>query len=229
MTRLVCLPPAGSGTADFRRWADLLPASLSLHPVALPGREGLLSHPPFTAMDDAVAWVADRVAALRGDLALYGHSFGAWVAWEVAWALHARGRAPVHLFVGARRAPDQPGRYPPIAHLPDGPFADAVHARYGAIPDRLRARPAILALFLPALRADYAMMEGYAFRDRGPLPLPITAFRGLSDATVDRAEVAAWGRLTTGPFALRQLPGGHFFHRDHPELLCDALAGALRR
>ena len=86
----------------------------------------------------------------------------------------------------------------------------------------------ILALFLPALRADFEILETYTCAERGPLDVPITAFRGLADPTVQRSEVASWREHTRADFALRQLPGGHFFQRDAAELLCDAIAGTLR-
>lgn len=226
MTTLLCFAPAGSGSADYRGWTELLPSSIRVEPVVLPGRERLLSHAPHDRMPDLVAWLLER--DLPDDYAIYGHSFGAWVGYELARAASARGRGPRHLFVGARRAPHLPATLPPLAHLSDEAFVAGVQERYEAIPEQLLAQPRILAIFLPALRADFALMEGYLCEERAPIDVPITGFRGLADDTVQRSEVVAWQEHTSAPFQLRQVPGGHFFLREDPELVCDAIAGALR-
>ncbi|MEQ1503970.1 MAG: thioesterase domain-containing protein, partial [Myxococcota bacterium] len=80
--RLVCLPYAGGGTVDFRKWSDALLPGVDLGPVLLPGRESRLAERPFDdlpALADAL--VVGLGPALRlAPYALYGHSMGAWIA-----------------------------------------------------------------------------------------------------------------------------------------------------
>lgn len=225
---LICLPPAGTGTADFRTWQALVPPSLRVRPVALPGRETLLGIPPLRTMPAVVDWLLAHLHPLPASYAIYGHSFGAWVGFELAHAARARGLpAPVHLFVGARRAPHLPSPRPPIGHLSDREFVAAVQERYAAIPERLLARPEILALFLPALRGDFDALESYRCADRPPLDVPITAIRGLADPTTKPDELAAWADHTTATFARHDVPAGHFFLREAPAPTCALIAAAL--
>ncbi len=225
---LICLPPAGTGTADFRAWPALLPTSIRVRPVALPGRETLLAIPPLRTMPAVVDWLLAHLHPLPASYAIYGHSFGAWVGYELAHAARARGLTPpAHLFVGARRAPHLTSPRPPIGHLSDRDFVAAVQARYAAIPERLLARPEILALFLPALRADFDVLESYRHVERAPLDLPITAFRGLADPTTSAPELAAWARHTTAAFAHHEVPAGHFFLREAPAPVCSLVASRL--
>ena len=61
---------------------------------------------------------------------------------------------------------------------------------------------------------------------RGPSPIPSTwKNRRLSDIT--RAEVAQWGRCTSGRFQLRLFSGGHFFINDARGQLLKTLAADL--
>lgn len=74
----------------------------------------------------------------------------------------------------------------------------------------------MLRVYLPSLRADLRMVETYAHTHREPLEVPIAAFAGLQDRLTDPAGMAAWAELTSRPFDLTLLRGGHFF-LDEPE------------
>lgn len=219
--RLVVLPYAGGGTADFRRWR--VPEDVEVLPARLPAREGRLSERPYRVLS---ALVEDLVAELPTDrpYVLYGHSLGAWVAYELVHALRAAGRPlPLRLGVGARQAPHAPSRITPLGRLPRAEFIAGMIERYDAIPAVLLSRPEVLDTFLPALRADVTLYEDYTHTDRPPLDLPIDAFTATDDPTVDRTDTLAWARHTTGPFRLHAVTGGHFFHRTTSDTLLDVL------
>ena len=181
------------------------------------------------ALSDLVP-IADSIAGAlkplvrRTPYALYGHSMGAWLAFEVVRALRRR-RLPLpeHLFVGARRAPHLPSTLPPLSGLDRDAFVAGVQARYQAIPEALLAQPAILDMFLPTLKADFTALDGYDFVEEPPLEVPITAFRGARDATVSPADLRAWEEHTAVGFQQHTLPGGHFFLDEDRDLLTSLL------
>lgn len=230
--RLICLPYAGGGTVDFRSWQEHFPSQIDVCPVILPGRETRLSEPPHRDMKRLVQALVDGMGPVfrQAPFALFGHSMGAWVAFELARALRRAGLPePVHLFVSARAAPHVQDRLPHLSELSDDAFVLAMQERYRAIPEAILAQPRILRIFLPALRADIEVLETYRHEDEPPLQVPLTAFAGTADPVVAPADVALWRAHTTGPFTFRRLPGGHFFLRDQQDLLCDAIAGPLGR
>ena len=226
--RLLCLPHAGGGASAFRGWADALPAEVEVCPVQLPGREDRLAEPPFDRLAPLVQALADAVEPLLSlPFAVFGHSNGALVGFELARALRARGRPqPVHLFASGRRAPDLPPDRPPIHSLPEADFLAELE-ELGGLPRELLEHRELLELLLPMLRADVAVHETYRFQEQPPLACPITAYAGVADPKVSRPQVEAWARHTAGRFTLRTFPGGHFYLQEQRAELLRTLSADL--
>jgi surfactin synthase thioesterase subunit len=83
----------------------------------------------------------------------------------------------------------------------------------GTDADALRD-PELRELVLPYVRNDFALIEDYAHRDGTRLAVPVTAIIGDSDSHVSEEQARGWAQVTDGRFALRVLPGGHFYLTD---------------
>src|SRR5262245_54667499 len=160
--RLMCFPYAGGSASIFRQWAPQLPG-IEICLVNLPGRGVRIAEPPCRSWRE----LADALAtAWSGQpdvpFAIYGHSLGALVAFEVTRELRRRGLPqPQHLFVAAYRAPQLGRRHPPLHGLPDREFIDTVARRHNGIPGALLDDPELLQLLTGVLRADYYLHETY--------------------------------------------------------------------
>ncbi len=225
--RLFCLPFAGGGTVPFRSWPAALPPEVEAFAVCPPGREHRIDERPVARLDAMVAsLVAEMGPWLDRPYALYGHSLGALVAFELARALRASGAEPALLAVGARSAPDTPVSAR-MSDLPDDRFVATLAARYNGIPQAVLDEPELLALFLPALRADFALLESYEFRDGARLGCPLVAFEGAGDRVASGPDVLRWREHTDGAFAHRVVEGGHFFITQGRAAFLAALSGEL--
>jgi medium-chain acyl-[acyl-carrier-protein] hydrolase len=199
-----------------------MPPEIEVGAIHLPGREGRLREPAFTRIEPLVDEVA---AGLRPYLdrpyALFGHSMGALVAFELARRFREEGWGePTHLFVSGRRAAHLPPRHPAIAHLPDAEFVEEIGRRYNGIPDEVLRHPDLLALLLPGLRADLTLIEAYGHRPGNPLECSISAYGGIADPEATPAELVGWRQHTRGALSVRMFPGGHFFVQSaHEELV----------
>jgi len=223
--RLFCFPFAGGGAAVFRSWQRQL-EHVEVCAVQRPGRGARILAEHSSRLPDLAAGAC---GALQSEMvppfALFGHSFGALLAFEVARELRRSGApGPDHLFVSGRRAPRLPEPGPAMHGLPDAEFVAEIRERFDGIPPAILQEPEILQLLLPALRADMAALETYTYRPEEPLDCPITAFGGEDDPWATQDELEAWREETSASFVTRRFPGGHFYLQQAEPRLLPALA-----
>ena len=211
--RLFCVPYAGGAASAYRGWSEMLPADVEVCPVQLPGRGSRFREAPFRKVSDLVPALAEGLLPLLDvPFALFGHSMGALVAFELARELRRRGAAaPVLLALSGHQAPTRPESEPPFSHLPDAQFLEEVRRRYDGIPPEVLAEKELLQILLPVLRADIQVLETYTYAKEPPLDCPISCLGGEDDPHVSRADLEAWGAETCGPLRVHTFAGGHFF------------------
>jgi len=228
--RLFLLAHAGGGASAFRGWADGIAADrVEVCPVQLPGRENRLREPAYDRLPPLVEALSAALERWR-DLpyAVFGHSTGALVAFELArHAARAGMPGPVHLFASGRRAPDLPSRQRDVHQLPDGELLSELRS-LGGFPQALLDHPELLELLLPVLRADLALTETYTPTPGATIAVPITAYIGDRDEKVTADEARAWERHTTAAFHVRTFPGDHFYLFASRDLVLQALSTDLR-
>lgn len=227
--RIFCLPYAGGGASIYRPWVRHLPPEVQVCPIQLPGREERLNETPFVQTSPLVENAAEALSPhLDVPYVLFGHSLGALLAFELARELRRLGLpAPRHLFVSAARAPHLAPRERAIHALPEGEFVAELCRRYGGMPPAVLQSAELMAMLLPILRADLAVLETYLHGIEPPLECPVGAFTGTEDPHVRREEVAAWREHTSGGFTLQLLPGGHLYLKDDPTAVPRALSRGL--
>ncbi|MFI5800206.1 thioesterase II family protein [Streptomyces sp. NPDC051677] len=213
-TKLVCLPYAGAGASLYRPWTALAGDALEIVALHLPGRERLIDDEPYRdvhrAVDALLAQLRERLGAGEHRIALFGHSLGAVLAYELAHRLVAEpGVELVHLFVSGSPEPDR-GRDRRATGLSDEEFLARVGEfagyRHPALDD-----PEMRELVLPTLRADVEMHENYVRSTRLPLDAPLTVVRGADDDLVARDDAASWSMATGRDFTHVEVPGGHMY------------------
>ncbi len=196
--------------------------------MQLPGREQRHGEPPIRRIGIAADAAA---AAMRGYLdrpyALFGHSLGSVLAYEVARRLVAEtGTEPVHLFVSGRRAPHLPARRPPLYKLADDAFLEGLKALNGT-PAEVFENPEMVRLLMPLLRADFEMEGTYAVSDGPQLFCPVTAMGGNADGNVLTEDLEAWRTVTRGAFNTMIFDGDHFYINTERRRLLEQLSSQL--
>ncbi len=210
--RLLCFPHGGGGATGFNEWPEYLPEDIEVCAVQFPGRGRRLFEAPPTSIDQVVEALLEAFQPFRGTpVALFGHSLGAWVAFEFARRLQERKTPIVHLFVSGQTAPHLPDPEAPIRDWPDREFITEVHQRYGGFPEEILHDDEMMALLLPALRADFTMKETYRYSEGPLLECPISSFGGYEDGSVAVDDLAAWRDRTGSAFRFKVFSGGHFF------------------
>jgi surfactin synthase thioesterase subunit len=209
--RLFCFPHGGGGASAYADWAAALPPTIEPVAMQYPGREDRMGEPVPADMDELADGLAAAIAPLTGGAyALFGHSMGATVAYEVAQRLRAGGaRPPAHLVASAREAPhDEQGG---DVHRGDDEDLYAELLRLGATPPEVLRDPELRKMIFSYVRADYRIIETYRARRLAPLDCPVTVFLGDRDPDLTAAEAMGWRRATRARTELRLFSGDHFY------------------
>src|SRR5262245_10087619 len=89
--RLVCLPYAGGTARVYSSWPALLPTNVAVYALQYPGRQDRFEEPLADDIGRMVGPIATAMHPFIGDpLVLFGHSMGAFVAYEVTVELERR-------------------------------------------------------------------------------------------------------------------------------------------
>ncbi len=225
--RLICLPHAGGGAFQYRHWPALLPASIELVTVELPGRGTRMREPPATHVRAVVASLeADLVSLDDRPLAIFGHSMGAVLAFELALRRQRLGRPPLAVFLAGCAAPARLAERPRTHGLDDVAFLGRLE-RLGAIPAEVLADPDLRAMVLGVLRADITMLETYEGDPASGLDCPVWVLGGRDDDAATATDLLAWRGHARRDFEHLDFAGGHFFVNSEATSLVDVLGTRL--
>lgn len=224
--RLIAWPWCGAGASVYRKLARQMSDRIELAAVQLPGREDRYHEAAARSMTAAVEQVLPSlVAPDHRATVFFGHSMGAVLAWETAreWAERSGG-GPALLIVSGHAVPTGPRADATRWHQADDSALMKNIAGLGGTPDVVLRDASLMRALLPALRADYAVLETHAPAQRPHLRCPIVACAGVDDPVVDIAGLKRWSTLTSGASSLHRWPGGHFYLIDQVGELARTMA-----
>jgi surfactin synthase thioesterase subunit/acyl carrier protein len=221
--RVFALPFVGGGASVFAPWPNHLPDSVEVVGIEYPGRESRIDEAPIESVPDFVAELAEAMLPhLDRSFAIYGHSMGALLAYELTKHLEQRyAEVPMKLIVGGWPSPALVEDYVRgLKHIRDGFDMDRESDErvlevlrdnglfVAPIDDDAAVKP-----LMPSVRADLKMLGDFRFERGVALRAPITVLRGDEDPLFDTDQLQAWEMLTTGAFALATVPGDHLYIR----------------
>lgn len=221
--RLFCLPYSGASAMVYVRWRRVLPDWLQVCPLELPGRGMRMDEPLQRDIGALAAQLADEISRdLNGPYALFGHSLGGLLAFELAHALKARNvPAPLALFASGTAGPARRDVSEYAREKTDEQLIARLRDLQGTAEAALANRE-LMQLMLPILRADFLLCASFRYGPRAPLAMPIHVFGGRQDSVrVD--ELLDWQEETTTGFSLDMFEGHHFYLMDDPASLLRCL------
>jgi surfactin synthase thioesterase subunit len=179
-------------------------------------------------MDSLALLLAEEILPfLDRPYALFGHSLGGLVAFEVARRLRAVDAPPPLALVVAATPPPHLGRPERRLHaIPDEDLVAELRKLNGT-PAEVLANPDLLDVLLPIVRADLAVMEMYRYRPDRPLACAIAVIGAENDSLVSSSCLSGWSRHTTARASVTVLPGDHFFLQRDPGPLIDILRASV--
>lgn len=226
---VVCFPHAGGSASFYKPFSDLLAGEVEVWAMQYPARQDRLHEEPVRSMHELSRLCAAAILAAAGERRpmLFGHSMGSLVAFEVASLLERAGAPCRHLVASGRGAPSIPftGN---VSMGDDAAVVEELRRMEGTDPLALQD-PELLELALPAIRADYALLEGYSAAADAQVSCPTTVLCGDRDPLAPPHEVARWAQHSTGTVETRWYPGGHFYLVEHAREVADVVGSHAGR
>ena len=127
-------------------------------------------------------------------IVLFGHSFGAIVAFEVARHLEERGMQPKAVFVSASAPPSKtPLVKTSVSKLSADEICDYFASKGNPVSEILRSTPELMELFISNVRTDYRCLETYP-ASNSKLKAPLVVIGGELDPGVSMEDLENWNR-----------------------------------
>jgi len=215
MVRLVCFPWAGGTSRLFSSWKDKDSTSgviyafkkkmsnatpLQVDTIDYPGRIVRPNDAPIADIPHLASFIVQEYFPPENtqDVVLFGHSFGAIVAFEVARILEARGHPPLALIVSASRAPSASSLTSasdtgtPVSAMDLEAMVAYFGSRGNSIDSQVLMRqPEVANLFVSSVRLDYHCLEHYT-RSDASVNCPLFVFGGDLDPGVSTEDLKKW-------------------------------------
>lgn len=227
---LFCFPHAGGTANSYIVWRNILKNNIILYPVELSGRGKRIGEPLYASfneiLEDTYNIVLRNINGLQ--FALWGHSMGAVIAFELAKKLRETRVAGLkHLFVSGMRAPHVLKEEEMYYHkMPEAEFTEYIK-KLGGIPEGVFEHPELLREILNLTRNDLRIIEEYrnSCKDK-PLNCDISVLIGREDV-VNYSGAHEWYKYSSKSCSINYFDGGHFFINNEMESIAPIINNAL--
>jgi surfactin synthase thioesterase subunit len=222
-----CLPHAGGGAHHYSNWSDHIGRGICWKPIDYAGHFSRAEEQHYSSFAAAAEDIANLVVRVGEDkpLALFGHSMGGALAYEVGWRLEQRVPRGQLKFVAVSSAPPPHDRDTSMTRyfaLPDDDFIGHL-LDTGGISVQHASQRQLMDQFLPLIRQDYELYHHYELQEHKKLNCRLGVMWG-DDDNIKLSNMSSWTRYSQNEVIIRSWPGGHFhWHRNLPELCAELL------
>ena len=226
--KLFCLPYAGGAAVIYKEWSTKLNAGTELIAIEYAGHGKRSNEPLYKDVTEAIEDVYHLIARQILDglpYAIYGHSMGAMLAYEVVQKIRENNLPlPLHLFFSGRGAPHIKATKEKIYHeLSDAEFQKEI-ANLGGTPKEFFEYPELMEYLMPILKNDFRISEtAHLTTHINPFDFNITIFTGKEEEELEAEDIHGWMRHTSKTCLVYYFNGGHFFIREEWENIIDII------
>ncbi|MEO5877218.1 MAG: alpha/beta fold hydrolase [Streptosporangiaceae bacterium] len=226
---LILLHHSGGTARVFDPLLKSLPPEIEPVPLELPGRGGRWREPPLTSAAHAVDDLLDQAAGLRGEIAVLGHSMGAYLGLALAARLENGGHARCRtLFASANAGPF--AARPLFATSPSALGDDEILAAaegFGGMAPEVLAHPGLRERAVSLLRADFGVCDSFVRALSGTVTeARIVVCCGDRD-DYTHEQLTAWKSSSTEETEILRFPGGHFYLQTRADELAAAVTARV--
>ncbi|AIU89020.1 MULTISPECIES: thioesterase II family protein [Pectobacterium] len=227
--RLYAIHHAGGSHMLYRPWASLLPEWIELIALEIPGR-GLSFGAPFCqTMEDAIELLLSEIQT-DTPFALFGHSMGALIAYELTLRLQRQHTPPAWLGLSAFLPPHVKNQTALSRYSwGNNQLMDYLFTLGGiANLDEFTAEPAVMNMLLDILRSDFSLIDNWRMSDELITEnIQAHCFSSREDPVAGHQLMSDWQKYISSSFSHTVFSGGHFYLAKHVEALLDIIVMEL--
>ncbi len=230
---LFCLSYAGGSANIYNKWKQKS-EFIQVIPVELAGHGSRIREQLSSDFDIIVKDVYERICTeirqhQMKEYAIFGHSMGCWIAFEVANKLFENPVLPnpLRLFFSGNCTPECRDYDVCMDTISDSSFRQMI-INYGGVPDSVIKHPEILDFFMPIIKSDYYALASYHHSDEPfRFNCDSAVMNGIHDEFSER-QMNAWGNYAGKKFRIRNFDDGHFFINSLNEEVFDSVCCDLK-
>lgn len=220
--RVIFFPPAGSSASLTWKLAGRVPDRWGLWGVQYPARGPRLREPPACSIREIAVACLPAIRPAADVTVLFGHSFGALVAYDMAQLLADTGSPAAGLVVAGMVSPGTvvPGFL--TGDVSDATALDALR-KQGGTACELLSNEELMELVLPALRGDLTLARAYRDDHGRRLRTGVVAISGRDEPVLAADDLCSWQTMTEAWWGHVVGEGGHFCYLEDSDLVADVL------
>ncbi|EEM49205.1 MULTISPECIES: thioesterase II family protein [Bacillus] len=211
---LFCFPHAGGTSELYKNWDEIINENCNVCILTLPGRGRMALEKPFQDISKVLEQLSrDIESLLEKPFIFFGHSMGALISYELAKLLQKNfKKQPDHIYVSSYPAPHLLNENLIKDEINDAELIIKLKELNGT-PKEILSHKRFIKMLLPIIRADFAVLNSYNFKEGVILDCPITAIIGTND-NLNIEQAKEWFKHTTNMFTLKIYHGDHFYLND---------------
>lgn len=254
--RIFCLPWAGGMSENlFARWSMMLPASVQVCPVEIPGRGRREGETALTTVDELSKVLAHSLPLKDKPYVIFGTCLGAIVGYEIIREVQKTQCAPPPVaFMPAAVSPPhvyasvvmkiylqrrlKRGETPPLdevlkilkgwKEMPREKLLLAFEAGHFAGVEEMKKSERLFNRVAPMGVNDIMMAVQYRYDPtHEPFNFPVIAFDGTKDNTIPNGYMKGWRKHTTARYRHVYIKGTHYFVSTHYREVTTEVGGEL--
>ncbi|MHB8061921.1 MAG: thioesterase II family protein [Ruminiclostridium sp.] len=228
--KLFMIPFAGGMSSTYLTWKEQLKCEVL--PIILRGRESRVNEALYTTFSEAVEDIKNQIISNLesgdDDFALFGHSMGAFLTFEVYHALRDEYLTPEAIFLSGRKPPQLGNDTKPVYRFSPEDLKEEMIGK-GGMDARFFDNEELVKLFIPVLRADYKILYDYKYKEfDSKIKCRVIVLNGEEDA-VKEEEMYRWNELAESQITYYAIPGNHFFTLSNPQEVCKIVENELQK
>jgi medium-chain acyl-[acyl-carrier-protein] hydrolase len=221
---LFCLPYAGGLAEFYLPWKKILPESIALCPLQLPGRSYRLLEARPEHINNLIDEICDvLVSCTDRPFAIFGHSLGGILAYEVAKKLLI---PPQHLFISGADAPEFWGRKSYPAQMDDAVLLNLFHDNFSEEEKKLYLS-AEYSWIVKVLCDDLLWCNQYKPTEHERCNIKTSIFGSKNDPLCSEQDLFAWSNYFNEVNFEIFANGGHFFLKNYASNLIHTISKNL--